>query len=364
MGLSEKQEMGRQARGPHAGLVTRVARLALGFVLVAVFQGCSLDGAKPEVRRWRFAIEETAGSVQDAYAQRFKTLVEERSKGAIEVTVYPYGTLGTSDHVTELLAMGTVQFAMASPGHLGKLIPEVQALLLHFLLSDDESVNNRALNDPELRRFMNRFYTPKGFELLSIFSEGWMVWTTQKPIRRPEDFEGVKMRVMTSPLLLAAYRAYGASPTPLPYGEVYSGLQLNMIDGQVNPVFAIEEMSFYEVVDYMIFAKHAPFVSTAVASKAFLEKLSEEDRQMVLGITGELRQYILEVQTRFNRERLDTILEKKPDLEVIADLTDEERAAFRERSQVVRGQYIEMVGETGQETLDAIAAAVARAEKS
>ena len=54
---------------------------------------------------------------------------------------------------------------------------------------------------------------------------------------------------MTSPLLWRAYDAYGASPTPLPYSEVYSGLQLHMIDGQVNPIFAIEEMSFYEVTD-------------------------------------------------------------------------------------------------------------------
>ena len=80
---------------------------------------------------WRFAIEETSGSVQDAYAQRFKELVEEKSGGKVIVKVYPYGTLGTSDQLSELLYNGSLQFAMASPGHIGKMIPEVQVLLLH-----------------------------------------------------------------------------------------------------------------------------------------------------------------------------------------------------------------------------------------
>ncbi len=338
------------------------SKLCLIVLLAALFTGVGCRNsheAAPSVI-WRFAIEETPGSVQDAYAQKFKELIESRTKGEVEVTVYPYGTLGTSDHVTELLAMGTVQFAMASPGHLGKLIPEVQALLLHFLLTDDETINNRALNDPELREFMNQFYEAKGFELLSIYSEGWMVWTTRKPIRSPEDFEGVKIRVMTSPLLLAAYAAYGASPTPLPYGEVYSALQLNMIDAQVNPVFAIEEMSFYEVVDYMIFAKHAPFVSTAVANKEFMESLTAEHRLIVLETIEELRPYILDIQLQFNRERLDRIRERKPTLKIISELTPEERSVFRARSLEVRQTYIDMTGESGKQTLAAIDATLER----
>lgn len=320
--------------------------------LIAALTGCggaTRAGDAPE--RWRFAIEETAGSVQHAYATRFKELIEEKSGGDIEVTVYPYGTLGTSDHVTELLAMGTVQFAMASPGHLGKIIPEVQVFLLHFILTDDEETNNKILSDPELKAHFDELYAEKGFQLLSIFSEGWMVWTTQDAVREPADFRGMKIRVMTTPLLLEAYRAYGASPTPLPYGEVYSGLQLNMIDAQVNPIFAIEEMSFYEVVDYMILANHAPFITTAVANREFLDNLSEERRTMVLETIDELREYILDVQREFNAERLETIKENKPSIQIIESLTEDQRQAFREASMQVRERYVDMVGPKGEETL-------------
>lgn len=325
--------------------------------LIALLPACSSE-SKTQSRKpvqWRFAIEETVGSVQHKYALKFKELVEARSEGNIEVTIYPYGTLGTSDQITELVDMGVIQFAMASPGHLGKLIPEVQVFLLHFLFSDDDEINNKVLNeDPELRETFNELYARKNLKLLSIFSEGWQVWTTKKSIQTPDDFKGVKMRVMTSPLLLAAYAAYGASPTPLPYSEVYSALQLNMIDGQENPVFAIQEMSFYEVTDWMIFARHAPFISTSVTNREFFDSLPLERQKLITGVVNELNGYILEVQKQFNRERLDLIRENKPKLKIVIELTPEQRELFRQASQPVREQFSEMTGEDGEHLLDMI----------
>lgn len=323
---------------------------------------CDAALIAPDTEQWRFAIEEPRGSVQDAYAQRFKEIIEERTGGAVQVTVYPYGTLGTSDHVTELLRMGTVQFAMASPGHLGTLIPEVQVLLLHFVLSDDPDVNRRVLGDPELRAAFRALYQEKGLDLLSIFSEGWMVWTGNRALRTPADFAGFRMRTMTSPLLLAAYRAYGASPSPLPYGEVYSALQLNMIDGQVNPVFAIQEMSFYEVSSHMIFARHAPFVATAAANRAFIEGLEPERRAMVMEVIAEVDAYVDEVQRAYNAERLDLITERRPGLEIVTELTEAEREAFREASLPVRDMFVRLAGPRGAEILELLLETVARAE--
>lgn len=330
-------------------------------MLLGGFSACGNGASDESPTTWRFAIEETAGSVQDAYAQEFKRRIEERTQGRIEVKVYPYGTLGTSDDITEQLRMGSLQFAMASPGHLGKTIPELQVFLLHFLFSDHDEVNREALQDPEFRAAVDPLFPEKGMRMLDLLPEGWMVWTTQKEIRKPADFEGVKIRTMTSPLLLAAYEAYGASPQAMPYGEVYSGLQLNMIDAQVNPVFAIEEMSFYEVTSHMIFAKAAPFLTTCVAHEGFLDGLTKADRALVLEVVAELRPYLWDFQLRTNEERLQTIRGKKPSMEWV-ELTEAERAVFRERSQPVREQFIESVGERGRTILDALTTAVERAE--
>ncbi len=243
-------------------IADRLRKTWSSMMLVAVMSvttSCerSEKSSPPANRVWRFAIEEAEGSVQYEYAREFKHRVEALTDGQVEVVVYPYGTLGTSTQITELLNMGVVEFAMASPGSLGKFIPELQVFLLHFVLSADDRENQRILSNPELIAYFDELYAPKGLKLLSVFSEGAMVWTMKQEIRRPEDFRGVKMRVMTSPILLAAYSTYGASPTPMPYSEVYSSLQLNMIDGQVNPVFAIERQKFHEVTSWLIFPGHA-----------------------------------------------------------------------------------------------------------
>jgi TRAP-type C4-dicarboxylate transport system substrate-binding protein len=256
--------------------------------------------------------------------------------------------------------MGTIDLAMASPGHLGKLIPEVQAFLLHYTLGDNAEINRRALRDPELRRFLGELYAEKGLRYLDAFGEGWMVWTTRTPVRRPEDFEGVKIRVMTSPLLLAAYEAYGASPTPLPYGEVYGALQLHMIDAQVNPIFAIEEMSFYEVTDYLVFPQQAQFVTTVAANPRFRDRLSPERRVLLDDTVAALHEEIFDVVRSYNQERLDAILERRPELRVLR-LDADERAAFAERAVEVRDVYRRLAGPRADRMLETLERAVARA---
>lgn len=334
----------------------RTLFLALAFGWLA---GCHDVPTGRDVAIWRFAIEESSGSVQDAYAQRFKQLVEARTNGEVRVVVYPYGALGTSDHILEQLHNGTVDLAMSSPGHLGKLIPEVQVFLLHYALDADAQVNRCALSDAAVHNALDSLYRAKGIRFLSVFSEGFMVWTTQRPVRAPSDFAAMKFRVMTSPLLIAAYKAYGAHPTPLPYGEVYSGLQLHMIDGQVNPVFAIEEMSFYEVTNWMIFPGHAPFITTVAGSPEFLSELDPERRRLVSEIIAELHPYVAGVERELNHERLDVIHKRKPKLQMLT-LDAAERAAFARAAAPVRETFVQLAGPRGEELLSLLEGAVER----
>jgi len=342
----------------------------------AVLTGCSRGTSAPKAEIWRFAIEESKGSVQHQYAMRFKELIEERTAGDVEVVVYPYGTLGTSTQITEQLSLGVVQFAMASPGSLGKFIPELQVFLLHFVLPQRPEDVQNVLADPQLIAFLDPLYAEKGLSLLSMYSEGQMAWTLKEEVRQPDDFSGLKMRVMTSPILLAAYGAYGASPTPMPYSEVYSGLQLNMIDGQVNPVFAIERQKFHEVTDWLIFPGHSSFVTTAAGNRKFLATLSDARRQLVTDVIAELDPWIFDIQTELESLRLVDILRdtlrQRRDLHLIGDaesllacftpeqrrelvdenpfltleppLTADEVEAFREASEDVQDVFLSIGG--------------------
>jgi TRAP-type transport system periplasmic protein len=140
------------------------------------------------------------------------------------------------------------------------------------------------------------------------------------------------------------------------------GLQLKQIDGQVNPIFAIEEMKFYEVQDYMIWAGQQQFTTTVVTNNDWYSSLPDEQRQMIDETTTELADFIFKVQEQYNQERLEKIKQEKPDLQMI-ELTEEERQAFREASTQVRDKYIEMTGEKGQQVLGGLRAEIEAAEQ-
>jgi tripartite ATP-independent transporter DctP family solute receptor len=342
----------------HKSMPLTISGLLAGAVMATVMSQAAM------AEEWKFAIEEIEGSVQDAYAKEFKRLIEEKTGGDVTVTIYPYGALGTSADLTELVTQGAIQFANASPGHLGTMVPEIQVFSVPYLLSKNNAVNKKVLTEsPVIYEELQANFNEKGLQLLTMYPEGEMVWTTNKEIRSPDDFANFKMRTMVSPMLVAAYEAFGASPTPMPYGEVYGGLQLKSIDGQVNPIFAIEEMKFYEVQDYMIWAGQQQFTTTVVTNSDWYQAdLSDENRQILDETIAELADYIFEVQEQFNQERLEKIKAAKPDLKMV-ELTDEERQAFQDRAQEVRKTYVDMVGDEGQDVLDKLQAEIDAAEK-
>ncbi|WP_166268122.1 TRAP transporter substrate-binding protein DctP [Marinobacter caseinilyticus] len=309
---------------------------------------------------WRFALEEIEGSVQDVYAQEFKRQIEDLSDEHITIEIYPYGSLGTSPQLTELLQDGSIDLAFASPGHLASVIPEVGIFSLHFVLSDNNNVNKSVLSSRRVQDLFAKPYADQNLKLLAIVPEGWMAWTGNKPLRAPQDFIGFRMRTMVSPIATESYRAYGATPSPMPYSEVYNGLQLRQIDGQVNPIFAIEEMDFYEVQEVMTLANHAQFVSTLVTNRQWYQTLTAPQRQWLDKARDNLTDFIYAKQAEFNSERLDTITENS-DMQIIR-LTREEREAFLEASLGVRDFYVKRTGPRGQQILTTITTMIDAAE--
>lgn len=309
--------------------------------------------ATGQVQVWRFGLEEIQGSVQFEYANRFAEIISEKTDGQVEVRLFPYGQLGGLTDIYDQVQAGSVQLAFGS-GFLGGTVPESQLFSLNFVLTDDELRNTHILNDEQFRKHDDLVdaFRERKLHPLAIVPEGWQVWTANKPIRTPEDFAGVAIRTMDNRLLTETYRAYGANPTTMEYGELYSGLQLGQLDANIQPVFAHEEMDFYQVQDYMIFANQAQFVATVMANSDWYDNLSDEHEELIEETVVELVPYIHEVQTRLNAERLDTITQNS-DIEVI-QLTDEERAAFRERSLPVREVFVDMVGERGERLLNTL----------
>lgn len=299
---------------------------------------------------WRYAHEEYEDDVQDVYAYAFKEYIEENSDHTVQV--YRFGELGESDDIMEQTQNGILQFVNQSPGFTGSLIPEAQIFFIPYLLPTDEETvleffeESKAINEmfPEL-------YAEKGLELLSMYPEGEMVITTDEPISSPEDLDNKKIRTMTNPLLAETYSAFGATPTPLPWGEVYGGLQTGVIDGQENPIFWIESGGLYEVSPHLTFTGHGWFTTAMMANQDFFEGLSEEDQQLVRDAADAAYDHTIEHISGLAEESLQKI-EEASDEVTVTRLDEDQIQAFRERAPQVEEEFLDMTGERGKELLE------------
>lgn len=299
---------------------------------------------------WRYAHEEFEGDVQDVFAVAFKEYIEENSDHTLQI--YRFGELGESDDIMEQTQNGILQFVNQSPGFTGALIPEAQIFFVPYLLpTDEETVLEFFDESVAINEMFPELYAEQGLELLQMYPEGEMVVTADEPITSPEGFQNKKIRVMTNPLLSETYNAFGATPTPLPWGEVYGGLQTGIIDGQENPIFWIESGGLYEVSPNLIFTGHGWFTTAMMANQDFYEGLSEEDQQLVRDAADHAYDVTIEHIQGLSEESLALIQEASDEV-TVTRLTEEQIQAFRERAPQVEEAFLEMTGERGEELLN------------
>ncbi|UOQ44168.1 DctP family TRAP transporter solute-binding subunit [Halobacillus salinarum] len=344
-------------------------RILLVFLSTAMLlAGCGSGGSETTRGEdspkyvFRFVHEESPSSVQNSYVEEFKKKLEEKSNGEIAVDIYPVGQLGNAVTQFELVQMGAVDFAIVSPGNIGTFVPESQVLLLNFLFSDNMDVNRKVLNEsPALYDLLSKKFEEKGVKPMSYWTEGFNDWTSNKQMQQPQDFEGVKFRTMPSPLIVSSYQAYGANPTPVPYEQVYSGLQLGMIDGETNPLFAIEQMKFYEVQSHLTLSRHSLYTTSTVVNKERYERLPSNVQNMIDETIEEMKGESFEIQKDYNQKALKAI--KKNSSIKINELSERQRKTFKEKAQSVQKEYVERVGKDGKAILEQLKKDIQQAEK-
>lgn len=311
---------------------------------------------------WRFAHEELETGFMHNSALEFKKQLEELSNGRIHLDIYSSGQLGESKDLVELVQQGAIQFNFADAGHIGTIVSEEQVFLLHYLFPENIDIVWEVLKNGEVLKILDKDFEKKNLKSLGKFTEGWQVWTANKPLRKPADFKGFKMRTMTSRLILDAYKAYGANPTPTPFSEVYSNLQLKMVDGQENPIFCIEEMHFYEVQDYLINGYCNPFVLTLITNNDYYSKLPDDIKNIIRESVERAREFSIPWLKEATKKRLEIMLEERPNLKYI-ELTHEEKEAFAKLAEPVRNTYIGIPGGDEKEVLNTLLKDIEKASK-
>lgn len=307
-------------------------------------------GSAASAETWKFATEEDKNDVQDIFAKTFAETIKEESGGDIKVRIFYYGQLGTENDIVELTAKGTLQFVSVGTGHLGSYIPEVQALSLPYVLGTDVDVVRKILTGSKTiySQLSDRF-EKANLKLLTMISEGEMAWGANKAIRTPEDFSGQKIRTFTSTIPVETYKAFGATPTPLSWGEVYGALQLKTVDGMVNPVYFIYNAKWHEVQDYLMFPGQQPYVGTVSTNSKWFNALSEEKQAMVRKAITVAEQAAHDYQLEINRENMAKIQTERPDLEVVI-LNDDERSRFKDLSAALHETFYSVVENAYEES--------------
>lgn len=279
---------------------------------------------------------QTAGEPQVKAMDLFKELVEERTEGRVRVEVYPNNQLGNQRDVTEGIQLGTIQMASISSPMAG-FVPESNLFELPFLFENRDHFY--AVLDSEIGEGLKPAFERRGFYLLGYFDVGVRhIMTVNQPIHSFDDMEGLKIRTMENPVHLDSFRAFGANPIPMAYGELYTALEQGVIDGAEAANTNYYAKKFYEPAPNWAQVGWIHLVEYVIMSRYFFERLPEEYKTII----EEAAQTII-VQEREWYSANDIKF-----LEILLDegvqVTHPERAPFREASQAVYEAWADKVG--------------------
>ncbi|WP_075219658.1 DctP family TRAP transporter solute-binding subunit [Acuticoccus yangtzensis] len=228
--------------------------------------------------------EEMSNEVQPALVH-FKSLVESKTKGEVEVEIFGAGQLGSEVETAKQAQDGMLlQSTVISSGAMSSFYPEYQVITAPFLFPNYEVAH--AFFDGEwFANFMKGTIESSGLRYLGTFDDGggFVAFTNNgKPIKTVADLEGMKIRVEENPAHVATMKALGASATPLPWGEVITALSTGLADGQFNAPGVSKNWKLWEVNDYTTLSGHVYNSQSWLISEEFYQSLPDEYKEAVI----------------------------------------------------------------------------------
>ena len=295
--------------------------------------------------------EEYADTVPDLYAKELARRVEEKSGGRMKFEIFQVGQLGVGVDLIEHLLTGATQMAIISPGNVATIVPEGQVFALHYLLPTDvRKAYDFLAQSTVANEVLPAVYAEKNLKLLDLWPLGASNWLSTRRIETPADFGGLAFRTMDTPLIVKNYEVYGTNPTPIPYTDVYSALQLNMVSGVENPLGALVDMKWYEVQDYLIKSNHIMYLEGVFMNDKYFNSLPEDLQTIMVETVEEMHDYAYELQEKANADAEKILAEN---LEVVT-LTDEAIEQFKATAMPVRKFFKQEYDKRAGEILEAL----------
>ncbi len=278
----------------------------------------------------------------------FAAYVKDKTGGRIEIATFPMGQLGSERSMASQVRSGSLQLAAITTAVMQNFVPQVAIVDMPFIFPSRKAAY-ATLDDPEVQKRLFSYLPKKGFVGIGWTENEFRDFTnTKRPVRKPEDIKGLKVRVMNSPVYLDTFEQLGASAVGIPFPEVYNALQTGVIDAQENPLLTSVLMKFTEVATYVTRTQHALTECIIIVNPDYWASLSDADKQIFREAAAEAIRVNREVNARLH-EKLPKINKsiaeycKDKGIDVI-ELTAAEREAFRKAMTPVWDKYREKIG--------------------
>ena len=261
----------------------RILALMLISTISLVGVGCSqANGETKSTRVIRVAHGQNEDHPQHKAMVEFEKYVEEKTNGELDVQIFPNELLGATAQAVELCQTGAIDLVIAGLGTLEAFEDSYTVLNLPYIM-DSTQHYREVMYDEDIMGPIYESTRESGFVGLTWFDAGVRnIYTTKKIINTPDDLKGLKIRVQTSPTNVKMLQALGASPTPMSFGEVYTGLQQSVIDGAENNELALINNKHGEVAKHYSYNMHAMLPDLLIVNASLLDKLTDTQAQAII----------------------------------------------------------------------------------
>ena len=315
-----------------------VAVAALALLTVAQAQ-------QPIIIKFSHVVAEQTPKGQGAL--KFKELAEKYLPGKVQVQVFPNSQLVSDDRELDALLLGDVQFLSTSLSKFDRYTKKLQVYDLPFLFDNIDAVD-RFQHTPAGLALLDSM-TSKGIKGLNYWHNGMKQMSTNRPqLKRPEDVKGLKFRIQQSDVLEAQFRALGANPQKMAFGEVYQALQTGVVDGQENTWSNIWTQKFYEVQKSIAETNHGVVDYMVITNAKWWDSLPADVRAGLTKAMNEASEYANKLANDFNERDKKNIADAGK--AKIQTLSKDDLAAWRKAMAPVWKQF---EGEIGKDLIEA-----------
>jgi C4-dicarboxylate-binding protein DctP len=324
----------------------KVLAAVLGTLLFATANSAVAQQPGPIIIKFSHVV--AADTPKGKGAERFKQLAEERTQGRVKVEVYPNSTLYKDKEEVEALQIGAVQMLAPSLAKFGPLgVKEFEVFDLPYIFPDKVVLQH--VEDGPIGAALFQKLEGKDIKGLAYWDNGFKVMSANRPLHVPADFRGLKMRIQSSKVLDAQFRALGANPQVMAFSDVYQALQTGVVDGTENPPSNLYTQRMNEVQKYVTVSNHGYLGYAVIVNKKFWDGLPPDIRTILEGAMKDATRYTNAIAQQENDDALAKV--KATGKTEVYYLTDAEKAQWRAALLPVQK---EMEPRIGKDLIDSI----------